>query len=267
MKTADNISELVGNTPLVRINKLNPGPGTVYAKLEMFNPYSVKDRPAKAMLEEAEKSGALKPGTLIVEPTSGNTGIALAFLAAVKDYKITLTMPASMSPERVKMLKALGANVVLTPPELGMKGAIAEAEKILKETPGSFMPAQFDNPNNALAHRQTAAEIDRDLDGRADILVCGVGTGGTLTGTAGALKKIHPRLWTIAVEPEDSPVLSGGKPGPHKLQGIGAGFVPQILNVNLIDEIIRVSAQDAGQTARSLAKREGILAGISGVAA
>lgn len=267
MNVANDISELVGSTPLVRINKLNPGPGTVYAKLEMFNPYSVKDRPAKAMLAAAEREGLLKPGTVIVEPTSGNTGIALAFLAAVKDYKITLTMPASMSPERVKMLKALGANVALTPPELGMKGAIAEAEKILKETPGAFMPSQFDNPNNALAHRQTAAEIARDLDGRADVLVCGVGTGGTLTGTAGELKKTHPHLHVIAVEPEDSPVLSGGKPGPHKLQGIGAGFVPGILNVNLIDEVIRVSARDAGQTARALAKREGILAGISGGAA
>lgn len=267
MRIAQDISQLIGNTPLVRINKLNSGPAALYAKLEMFNPYSIKDRPAKMMLETAEKAGLLKPGATIVEPTSGNTGIGLAFLAAVKDYTLILTMPSSMSPERVKLLKALGAQVCLTPAQEGMAGAIRQAQKILQETPGAFMPSQFENPANAQAHRQTAQEIDQALDGKIDILICGVGTGGTLTGTAGTLKEKHPHLYTVAVEPEDSPVLSGGKAGPHKLQGIGAGFVPKILDTGLINEIIRVTADQAGQTARALAKREGILAGISGGAA
>lgn len=267
MLVANNLSELIGNTPLVRIEKLNPGPGKLYAKLEMFNPYSIKDRAARNMLTAAEEQGLLKPGGHIVEPTSGNMGIALAFLAAVKGYGITLTMPENMSPERVKMLKALGANIVLTPAASGMTGAIQKAQEILAQTPGAFMPSQFENPANAQAHRQTAQEILTALDGKVDALVCGVGTGGTLTGTARELKKHCPHLQAIAVEPADSPVLSGGKAGPHKLQGIGAGFVPAILDTQLIDEILPVTAQDAGQTARALAKAEGILAGISSGAA
>ena len=267
MSIANNIAELIGNTPLLHITKLNPGPGRLYAKLEMFNPYSIKDRAAKNMLDEAEKTGQLKPGGLIVEPTSGNTGIALAFLAAVRGYTITLTMPENMSPERIKLLKALGAQIILTPAQKGMKGAIEEAQKIISQTPGAFMPAQFDNPANAQAHRQTAQEILADLDGKVDIFISAVGTGGTLTGTAEELKKHCPHLHTIAVEPADSPVLSGGKAGPHKLQGIGAGFIPKILNTKLIDEIIPVTAQNAGKTARALAKKEGVLAGISSGAA
>ena len=215
MALVNNLEELIGNTPLLRLNRLHNGPAAVYAKLEMFNPYSIKDRPAAAMLQAAEQAGQLKPGGALVEPTSGNTGIALAFLAAAKGYTITLTMPASMSPERIKILKALGANVVLTDPALGMNGAIQEAENICRQT-GAFMPSQFTNPNNPAAHRQTAQEIDKDLHGKVDILVCGVGTGGTLTGTGRALKQMHPHLRIIAVEPSDSPVLSGGKAGPHK---------------------------------------------------
>lgn len=218
------------------------------------------------MLQAAEQAGQLKPGGALVEPTSGNTGIALAFLAAAKGYTITLTMPASMSPERIKILKALGANVVLTDPALGMNGAIQEAENICRQT-GAFMPSQFTNPNNPAAHRQTAQEIDKDLHGKADILVCGVGTGGTLTGTGRPLKQMHPHLRIVAVEPSDSPVLSGGKAGPHKLQGIGAGFIPSILDTRLIDEVVQVTAENAGKTARELAKKEGLLAGISGGAA
>lgn len=267
MAVANNVSELIGNTPLVRLTKVNPGPANLYAKLEMFNPYSIKDRPAKNMLDAAEKAGLLKPGAVIVEPTSGNMGIALAFLAAVRGYAITLTMPENMSPERIKLLKALGADIRLTPAQSGMKGAIEEAQKIVSQTPGAFMPAQFDNPANAQAHRQTAQEILKDLDGKVDILVCGVGTGGTLTGTAGEIKKHCPRLYTAAVEPADSPVLSKGQAGPHKLQGIGAGFVPKILDVKLIDEVIPVTAENAGHSARTLAKKEGILAGISSGAA
>ena len=237
MHIAENLSELIGHTPLVRINKLNPGPGAVYAKLEMFNPCSIKDRAAQNMLAAAEKQGLLKPGGHIVEPTSGNMGIALAFLAAVKGYAITLTMPENMSPERVKMLKALGANIVLTPAQAGMKGAIEKAQEILAQTPGAFMPSQFENPANAQAHRQTAQEILNALDGKVDTLVCGVGTGGTLTGTATELKKHCPHLHTVAVEPADSPVLSGGKAGPHKLQGIGAGFIPKILDTKLCSNL------------------------------
>lgn len=267
MKVAEDISQLIGDTPLVRIQKLNPGPGLLYAKLEMFNPYSIKDRAALNILQQAERSGQLKPGGHIVEPTSGNMGIALAFLAAVKGYKITLTMPENMSPERVKLLKALGANIVLTPASKAMNGAIHKAQEIWAQNPGAFMPSQFENPANAQAHSQTALEILKDLDNRADILVCGVGTGGTLTGTAQELKKHCPGLYTVAVEPQDSPVLSGGKPGPHKLQGIGAGFIPNILDTKLIDEIIPVTAENAGHTARALARSEGILAGISSGAA
>ena len=266
MALVNNLEELIGNTPLLRLNRLHNGPAAVYAKLEMFNPYSIKDRPAAAMLQAAEQAGQLKPGGALVEPTSGNTGIALAFLAAAKGYTITLTMPASMSPERIKILKALGANVVLTDPALGMNGAIREAENICRQT-GAFMPSQFTNPNNPAAHCQTAQEIDKDLHGKVDILVCGVGTGGTLTGTGRALKQMHPHLRIIAVEPSDSPVLSGGKAGPHKLQGIGAGFIPSILDTRLIDDVVQVTAENAGKTARELAKKEGLLAGISGGAA
>lgn len=266
MALVNNLEELIGNTPLLRLNRLHNGPAAVYAKLEMFNPYSIKDRPAAAMLQAAEQAGQLKPGGALVEPTSGNTGIALAFLAAAKGYTITLTMPASMSPERIKILKALGANVVLTDPALGMNGAIQEAENICRQT-GAFMPSQFTNSNNPAAHRQTAQEIDKDLHGTVDILVCGVGTGGTLTGTGRALKQMHPHLRIVAVEPSDSPVLSGGKAGPHKLQGIGAGFIPSILDTRLIDEVVQVTAENAGKTARELAKKEGLLAGISGGAA
>lgn len=266
MALVNNLEELIGNTPLLRLNRLHNGPAAVYAKLEMFNPYSIKDRPAAAMLQAAEQAGQLKPGGALVEPTSGNTGIALAFLAAAKGYTITLTMPASMSPERIKILKALGANVVLTDPALGMNGAIREAENIRRQT-GAFMPSQFTNPNNPAAHRQTALEIDKDLHGKVDTLVCGVGTGGTLTGTGRALKQMHPHLRIVAVEPSDSPVLSGGKAGPHKLQGIGAGFIPSILDTRLIDDVVQVTAENAGKTARELAKKEGLLAGISGGAA
>lgn len=266
MALVNNLEELIGNTPLLRLNRLHNGPAAVYAKLEMFNPYSIKDRPAAAMLHAAEQAGQLKAGGALVEPTSGNTGIALAFLAAAKGYTITLTMPASMSPERIKILKALGANVVLTDPALGMNGAIREAENICRQT-GAFMPSQFTNPNNPAAHRQTAQEIDKDLHGKVDILVCGVGTGGTLTGTGRTLKQMHPHLRIVAVEPTESPVLSGGKAGPHKLQGIGAGFIPSILDTQLIDEVVPVTAENAGKTARELAKKEGLLAGISGGAA
>lgn len=267
MKALNDISEAVGNTPLVRINKLNPGPGVVYAKLEMFNPFSVKDRPAKAMLAAAEKDGVIRPGATLIEPTSGNTGIALAMLAAVKGYQMILTMPSSMSPERVKLLKALGARVILTPAEKGMKGAIAEAERLHQETPNSFIPSQFDNPHNPEAHAATAREIWDALDGKVDIFVAGVGTGGTITGTGHWLKEHNPQIRIVAVEPAESPVLSGGAAGPHKIQGIGAGFLPKILDMTVVDEIIHVTAEDAGKTARELAKKEGILPGISGGAA
>lgn len=267
MKALNDISEAVGNTPLVRINQLNPGPGVVYAKLEMFNPFSVKDRPAKAMLAAAEKDGVIRPGATLIEPTSGNTGIALAMLAAVKGYRMILTMPSSMSPERVKLLKALGAQVILTPAEKGMKGAIAEAERLHRETPDSFIPSQFDNPHNPEAHAATAQEIWDVLDGKVDVFVAGVGTGGTITGAGHWFKAHHPAVKIVAVEPADSPVLSGGAAGPHKIQGIGAGFLPKILDMTVVDEIIRVTAEDAGKTARELAKREGILPGISGGAA
>ncbi len=260
--------QAIGNTPLAEITRLNPGPGHVWAKLEMFNPFSVKDRAAREMLNAAEKEGKLAPGGTLVEPTSGNTGIALAFLAAARGYKIVLTMPENMSAERIKLLKALGAQIVLTPKAEGMKGAIAAASRILNETPGSFMPAQFDNPNNALAHEKTTGpEIWKDLNGRVDFFVAGVGTGGTLTGTGRFLKKQNPNLKIIAVEPADSPLLSGGKAGPHGLQGIGANFIPAVLDRSLIDEVIPVTTQDACQTARRLAKLQGILPGISGGAA
>mgnify|MGYP001607660835 CR=1 FL=1 len=269
MKVANDITELIGNTPLVRLGKFNTGVADVLIKLEYFNPYgSVKDRIGLAMIESAEKSGALKKDSVIIEPTSGNTGIALAFVAAVRGYRLILTMPETMSVERRKMLKALGAELVLTEGPKGMKGAIAKAEELTASTPNSFMPQQFDNPANPEIHRKTTAEeIWRDTDGKADMLIGGVGTGGTITGIGEVLKSRKPSFKVIAVEPAGSPVLSGGQPGPHKIQGIGAGFVPSILNTKVIDEIIKVREEDAGSTARTLAKKEGLLLGISSGAA
>jgi cysteine synthase A len=265
----ENIVAAVGNTPLVRINKLASNKATVLAKLESYNPCgSVKDRIALSMIEAAEKDGLIKPDTVIVEPTSGNTGIGLAFICAAKGYKLTLTMPESMSVERKKLLLLFGAEIVLTPAELGMVGAVEKAEQIVAENPNAFMPQQFNNPANPQIHRETTAkEILSDTDGKLDIFVSGVGTGGTLTGCAEVLKKRNKDLKAVAVEPKDSPVLSGGKPGPHKIQGIGAGFVPQVLNTDIIDEIIQVSNQDAMETTRQLAVKEGILVGISSGAA
>jgi len=265
----ENIVAAVGNTPLVRINKLASNKATILAKLESYNPCgSVKDRIALSMIEAAEKDGLIKPDTVIVEPTSGNTGIGLAFICAAKGYKLTLTMPESMSVERRKLLLLFGAEIVLTPAELGMVGAVEKAEQLVAENPNAFMPQQFNNPANPQIHRETTAEeIFSDTDGKLDIFVSGVGTGGTLTGCAEVLKKRNKDLKAVAVEPKDSPVLSGGKPGPHKIQGIGAGFVPQVLNTDIIDEIIQVSNQDAMETTRQLAVKEGILVGISSGAA
>lgn len=270
MKVANDITELIGNTPLVRINALNKGgKGEVLAKLESFNPFSsVKDRIGFAMIDAAERSGELKKGSVIIEPTSGNTGIALAYVAAVKGYRIILTMPETMTIERRKLLKALGAELVLTEGPKGMKGAIAKAEELVNEIPGAYMPQQFNNPANPEIHRRTTAEeIWNDTEGKVDILIGGVGTGGTITGVGEVIKSRKPSFSVIAVEPQGSPVLSGGQPGPHKIQGIGAGFIPQVLDVGIIDEIIKVTETDAGATARALAKQEGILVGISSGAA
>ncbi len=265
-KIAKDITETIGNTPLVRLQKIGRDlPGELIVKLESFNPLSsIKDRIGLSMIESAEKEGKLKPGMTVVEPTSGNTGIALAFVCASRGYRVILTMPDTMSVERRKLLKALGAELVLTPGNEGMPGAVKKAEELVRENPDYFMPQQFENPANPEIHcKTTAVEIWEDTEGRVDIVVAGVGTGGTITGCAQVLKKLKPELKAVAVEPEESPVLSGGKPGPHKIQGIGAGFIPEVLELELVDEIIQVSSARAGETARRLAKEEGILAGIS----
>ncbi len=270
MKIANHIGELIGNTPMVRLNRVTQDAhATVVAKLEFFNPASsVKDRIGWAMIEDAEKKGLITKQTTIIEPTSGNTGIALAFTCAVKGYRLILTMPESMSVERRNILKGFGAEIVLTEAPKGMKGAIAKAEELVAATPDSYMPQQFKNAANPEIHRQTTAEeIWRDTDGNIDILVSGVGTGGSITGISEVIKSRKPQLISIAVEPSASPVLSGGAPSPHKIQGIGAGFVPDILNNAIIDRITQVSNDDAIQTARRLIKEEGILCGISSGAA
>ncbi|MDR0303185.1 MAG: cysteine synthase A [Chitinispirillales bacterium] len=265
MARVEKITDLIGNTPIVKINKLNDNGATVYVKLESFNPlHSVKDRIALAMIEAAEKEGKIKHGTVIIEPTSGNTGIGLAYVAAVKGYRIILTMPETMSIERRKLLKALGAELELTEGAKGMKGAIAKAEELAASIPNSFIPQQFNNPANPAIHEKTTGpEIWNDTDGEIDILVGGVGTGGTLTGAGKYLKSKKSSIKVIAVEPSASPVLSGGQPGPHKIQGIGAGFQPQVYDQAVIDEIYQTDEVKAGAVARRLAKEEGILVGIS----
>ncbi len=270
MKIADSITELVGNTPLLRLNKIAKYLDVdLVAKLESFNPLSsVKDRIGVAMIEDAERQGLINEGTVVIEPTSGNTGIGLAWVCAAKGYRLILTMPDTMSVERKRLLKVLGAEVVLTPGAEGMSGAIRKAEQLFSEVPNGFIPQQFSNPANAKVHRETTAqEIWRDTDGKVDIVVSGVGTGGTITGIAEVLKKKKQTFRAIAVEPESSAVLSGELPGAHKIQGIGAGFIPAILKTDLIDDIIRVPDDDAAVMTRRLAKEEGIVCGISGGAA
>ena len=270
MKIYEDITKTVGHTPLVRLKRMAAeSQAEVVVKVESFNPLSsVKDRIGVAMIDDAEGKGLLKEGSVIIEPTSGNTGISLAFVAAARGYRLILTMPDTMSMERRQLLTIFGAELVLTPGAEGMKGAIRKAEELVVTTPGAVMPQQFNNPANPEIHRKTTAEeIWADTEGKADFIVAGVGTGGTLTGVAEVLKGRKPGFKAVAVEPEGSPVLSGGQPGPHKIQGIGAGFVPGVLNRGIIDEVIKVSNEDAGITARRLAREEGILAGISGGAA
>jgi len=270
MKIYEDITITIGNTPLVRLNRITEGlDAQVVAKLEFFNPLaSVKDRIGVSMIEAAERDGLIKEDTIILEPTSGNTGIALAFVCAAKGYRLCLTMPDTMSLERRALLKAFGAELILTPGERGMPGAVNRAEEIAREDPRYFIPQQFQNPANPEVHRKTTAEeIWNDTDGKVDILVSGVGTGGTITGVAEVIKRRKPSFKAIAVEPKASPVLSGGEPGPHKIQGIGAGFVPDVLNIDIIDEIIQVSNEDAADMSRRLTREEGLFVGISSGAA
>ena len=268
-RIANNVMELIGNTPLVRVSKLNEGKAEILVKAEFSNPgSSVKDRIGFAMIEDAERRGVLKPGALIIEPTSGNTGIGLALVAAVKGYRLILTMPETMSVERRRLLQVYGAEIVLTDGASGMKGAIDKAEELHAANPGSFIPQQFENPANPAWHKKTTGpEIWRDTDGKIDAFIAGVGTGGTLSGVGEYLKEQNPSVQIFAVEPDTSAVLSGGKAGPHLLQGIGAGFVPGTLNTAIIDKVFPVSAEEAGKTAREAATREGLLIGISGGAA
>ncbi len=266
MKYADNILKLIGNTPLVRLNTLTEGSeATIFAKLEFYSPgSSVKDRLAYSLISDAEERGIIDQETVIVEPTSGNTGIGLAIVCAVKKYRLIVTMPESLSIERRNLLKALGAELVLTPAKTGMKGSIEKAEEIAASHPKSFIPMQFKNPANPEIHRRTTAmEIWNDTDGKIDIFVAGVGTGGTITGVSEVLKAKKPEIKSVAVEPADSPVLSGGAPGKHKIQGIGAGFIPEVLNRDIIDEVATITNEDALETARKLATEEGIFCGIS----
>lgn len=269
MSIRENVLQLIGNTPLVKLNKINVGNAEIVVKIESANPGGcVKERIALAMVEDAEKKGILNKDTVIIEPTSGNTGVGLAMVAAVKGYKLILTMPETMSVERRAILKAYGADIVLTPGTEGMRGAIAKVEELRKEYPNVFVPQQFQNEANAEAHRNTTAqEIWNDTEGKVDIFVAGIGTGGTITGVGEVLKAKNPNVKIVAVEPADSPVLSGGKPGPHKIQGIGAGFVPDVLNTKVYDEIVQVKNEEAFETMRQLAAKEGILAGISSGAA
>lgn len=270
MKIYDDITQTIGNTPLVRLAKIDKGlPGNIIGKVESFNPLSsVKDRIGLAMIEDAEQKNKLKKGTVVIEPTSGNTGIALAFVCAAKGYRLILTMPDTMSVERRMLLKIFGAEVVLTQGEKGMKGAVEKAEELAKNTPNSFMPQQFENEANPEIHRKTTAqELWKDTDGQIDIFVLGIGTGGTLTGVGEVLKDKNPGIKLVGVEPESSPVLSGGEPGSHNIQGIGAGFIPKVLKKELLDEIITISDEEAGEFSRRLAREEGMLVGISAGAA